>query len=65
MSPRCRTHGETISWTLAWVPPRMQPLALGAAVAFGCSRKMGQMKEKEMYLYVKWNSFGLRFARRH
>jgi hypothetical protein len=47
------------------VPPGMQPLALGAAaLAFGCLRKMGQKKEKHMYLYVKWNSFGLRFARR-
>ncbi len=35
-------------------------------LASECPRKMGQEKgEKFMsYLYVKWNSFGLRFARR-
>ncbi len=34
-----------------WVPPRMQPLALGAeALAFGCPKKMGQKKEKMSYL---------------
>jgi hypothetical protein len=36
----------------------MQPLALGAAaLAWGCFRKMGQKKEKDMYLIVKWNRY--------
>ena len=35
-------------------------------LASGCPKKMGQEKGEQFrsYLYVKWNSFGLRFARR-
>src|SRR5258705_303945 len=48
-------------------PPIKQPLALeAAALAFGCPGKNGAEKGDIFmsYLYVKWNSCGLRFARR-
>ena len=48
-------------------PPIKQPLALDAeALAFGCPRKNGAEKGDIFmsYLYVKWNSFSLRFTRR-
>jgi hypothetical protein len=49
-----------------WAPPIKQPLALEPeAFAFGAPGNEAEKGEKFMsYLYVKWNSFGLRFARR-
>ncbi len=48
-------------------PPIKHPLALGAAASRFCvPQENGQEKGEQFmsYLYVKWNSFGLRFARR-
>src|ERR1700731_3912266 len=49
------------------VPSQNAAARLGSSIhsALGCPKEMGQKKENHiMYLYVKWNSFGLRFARR-
>jgi hypothetical protein len=49
-----------------WVPPRMQPLALGAeALASPVPQENGAEKGDIFmsYLYVKWNRSRLQFAR--
>jgi len=47
------------------VPPKMQTLALGAvSTRFRVPQFQEVDTEQVMYIYVKWNSFGLRFARR-
>ena len=50
-------------------PPRKQTLALGNNLALAPSgwcalRDSGHQRRFSMYVYVKWNSLGLRFARR-
>ena len=51
-----------------WVPSDKAAARLGSSglSLLGAPKKMGQEKGEQFrsYLYVKWNSFGLRFARR-
>ena len=46
-------------------PPEMQTLVLGADPSrFRVPQLQGQKETQQMYVYVKWNRFGLRFPRR-
>ncbi len=52
---------------MRWVPPIKQPLALGAEATRFCVPQENGAEKGEVsmsYLYVKWNSFSVRFTRR-